>query len=238
MPFVDSILLIEGDAVVADALASGLHVTDRWVRIAATAAEGMAAARDECPELIVLDVAGALADGIAVCRALRAATQVPIVALGVRRTEDDVVRLLNAGADDFVARPFGVAEVVARVQAQLRRAAIYRGAVPNVVRVGDVELDQDRRIATRDGVDVELTPVEWQLFRVLATNVGRTLTHQQLYHAVWGNVFGDAQQTLRVHITHLRHKIERTPARPSIIVTEPRVGYRCEHPVAASARAG
>jgi DNA-binding response OmpR family regulator len=101
MSFVDSILLIEGDAIVADALATGLHATDRWVRVAATAAEGMAAARDEHPELIVLDVAGALADGVAVCRALRAQTRVPIIALGVRRTENDVVVLLTRGRSEW-----------------------------------------------------------------------------------------------------------------------------------------
>lgn len=237
MSFADSILLIESDAAVATVLADGLGETERSVRQAATATDGLHAARDEHPELIVLDVGLAVADGVAMCRALRNETHVPIVVLGARRAEHDVVSLLNAGADDVIGRPFGLAELVARVRAQLRRASVYRGAVPNAIRVGDLVLDQDRRIVTRAGADVGLTPVEWQLFRVLASNVGRTLTHQQLYHAVWGNVFGDAQQTLRVHVTHLRRKIEVVPSAPAILVTEPGIGYRCEQPVATPAKA-
>ena len=235
MSFADSILLIERDPSVAAALAEALRETVRWVRRAATVADGIGAARDEHPELIVLDVGEPDAkDGVAVCRALREETRVPIVVLGAGRSERGTVQLLNAGADDYVAKPFGMAEVVARVQAQLRRALLYQRHAPNVVCIGDMVLDADRRIATRAGRDVGLTPVEWQLFRVLATNAGRTLTHQQLFHAVWGNIFGDAQQSLRVHITHLRRKVEPVPGTPSLIVTEPGVGYRCELPRAAS----
>ena len=231
MSFADAILLIEPDPLVATALADALRVTARLVREAGTAADGIDAACHEQPELIVLDVGPhGTADAVALCRMLREASSVPIIVVGVRRSEQDVVRLLNAGADDVMPRPFGVTELVARVQAQLRRPILYQVTVPNVVYVGDLTLDLDRRIVTRDGRDVGLTPVEWQLFRLLATNPGRTLTHRQLYRAVWGNVFGDAQQTLRVHITHLRRKIEPTRAAPTVIVTEPGVGYRCERP--------
>jgi len=135
---------------------------------------------------------------------------------------------LNAGADDYVTKPFSAPVLVARVQAQLRRSQLYQSYTPDIIRVGDLELDLGRRVATRAGRELGLTPVEWNLLRALATNAGRTLTHQQLFHAVWGNVFGDAQQNLRVHITHLRRKIETVPAAPTIIVTEPGVGYRCE----------
>ena len=238
MSFADFILLVAGDASSARVMSLALRETAREVRAVATAGEAMAAARNEHPELIVLDAGTALADGVAVCRALRDETQVPIIVLGVRRAETDAVQLLNAGADDFIARPFVVAELVARIQAQLRRASVYRSVTPNVIRLGDVALDQSRRTASRAGVDLRLTPVEWQLFRALATNAGRTLTHQQLYHAVWGNVFGDAQQTLRVHITHLRRKIEAAPRAPTIIVTEPGIGYRCEEPRPTAAKAG
>ncbi|HUQ82078.1 MAG TPA: response regulator transcription factor [Gemmatimonadaceae bacterium] len=236
MSFADSILLIEGDASIAATLATALRDTVRWVRHAATPADGMMAARDEHPELIVLDVGDALADGVALCRALRAISRVPMIVLGARRTERDAVQLLNAGADDYLAAPLGLSELVARVRAHLRRALMYRDPLPNVIQLGEVSMDLGRRITTRVDVDVGLTPVEWQLLHVLATNAGRTLTHQQLFHAVWGNVFGDAQQSLRVHITHLRRKIEATPARPSIIVTVPGVGYRCEIPAAEPAR--
>ena len=239
MSFAEAILLIEPDPLVATALADALRGTARLVRQAGTAAEGIGAARHEQPELIVLDVGHhGTADAVALCRVLREETSVPIIVVGVRRLEQDAVQVLNAGADDVIARPFGMTELVARVHAQLRRAILYRGATPNVLYVGDLTVDLSRRIVTREGRDVGLTPVEWQVFRLLATNAGRTLTHRQLFLAVWGNVFGDPQQTLRVHITHLRRKVEPTPRAPTVIVTEPGVGYRCEHPRPAPARCG
>ena len=239
MSFADTILLIEPDPSVGAALADALHVTARLVRQAESATDGIGAARHEQPELIVLDVGlHGTADAVALCRVLREVTNVPIIVAGVQRSEQDVVQVLNAGADDVIVRPFGMAELVARVRAQLRRATLSQGAAPNVVCVGDLTLDIGRRIVTRDGRDVGLTPVEWQLFRLLATNAGRTLTHQQLFRAIWGNVFGDAQQTLRVHITHLRRKVEPMRGTPTVIVTEPGVGYRCERPQVAWPRQG
>ncbi len=228
MSFVDSILVIEDDPSIAAVVADALRGTARSVRRASTATQGVAAARDEPPGLIVLDLGLPDLDGVSVCRKLRDTTRVPIVVLSARQAERDKVQLLNAGADDYVTKPFSTPELVARVQAQLRRSQLYQTDSPGVIQIGDLSIDLARRTAARGGRDVGLTPVEWHLLRVLATNAGRTLTHRQLFHAVWGNVFGDAQQNLRVHITHLRRKIETTPAAPSIIVTEPGVGYRCE----------
>jgi len=228
MSFVDSILVIEDDPSIAAVVADALRGTARSVRRASTATQGVAAARDEPPGLIVLDLGLPDLDGVSVCRKLRDTTRVPIVVLSARQAERDKVQLLNAGADDYVTKPFSTPEFVARVQAQLRRSQLYQTDSPGVIQIGDLSIDLARRTAARNGRDVGLTPVEWHLLRVLATNAGRTLTHRQLFHAVWGNVFGDAQQNLRVHITHLRRKIETTPAAPSIIVTEPGVGYRCE----------
>ncbi len=228
MSFVDSILVIEDDPLIAAVVADALRGTARSVRRASTATQGVAAARDEPPGLIVLDLGLPDLDGVSVCRKLRDTTRVPIVVLSARQAERDKVQLLNAGADDYVTKPFSTPELVARVQAQLRRSQLYQTDSPGVIQIGDLSIDLARRTAARNGRDVGLTPVEWHLLRVLATNAGRTLTHRQLFHAVWGNVFGDAQQNLRVHITHLRRKIETTPAAPSIIVTEPGVGYRCE----------
>ena len=228
MSFVDSILVIEDDPSIAAVVADALRGTARSVRRASTATEGVTAARDEPPGLIVLDLGLPDLDGVSVCRKLRDTTRVPIVVLSARQAERDKVQLLNAGADDYVTKPFSTPELVARVQAQLRRSQLYQTDSPGVIQIGDLSIDLARRTAARNGRDVGLTPVEWHLLRVLATNAGRTLTHRQLFHAVWGNVFGDAQQNLRVHITHLRRKIETTPATPSIIVTEPGVGYRCE----------
>jgi len=228
MSFVDSILVIEDDPSIAAVVADALRGTARSVRRASTATQGVAAARDEPPGLIVLDLGLPDLDGVSVCRKLRDTTRVPIVVLSARQAERDKVQLLNAGADDYVTKPFSTPELVARVQAQLRRSQLYQTDSPGVIQIGDLSIDLARRTAARNGRDIGLTPVEWHLLRVLATNAGRTLTHRQLFHAVWGNVFGDAQQNLRVHITHLRRKIETTPAAPSIIVTEPGVGYRCE----------
>jgi two-component system, OmpR family, KDP operon response regulator KdpE len=237
MSFADAILLIEPEPSVGAALADALRGTARLVRQAETAADGIGAVRHERPELIVLDVGPhGTADAVALCRVLREVTNVPIIVTGVRRSEQDVVQVLNAGADDVIARPFGMAELVARVHAQLRRAMLSQDVAPNVLYVGDLTLDLGRRIVTRDGRDIGLTPVEWQLFRLLATNIGRTLTHQQLFRAIWGNVFGDAPQTLRVHITHLRRKVESRRGTPTLIVTEPGVGYRCERPDVAVSR--
>lgn len=237
MSFADAILVVESDAAQARALASALQDSARWIIEVVNPADVLMAASEAHPNLIVLDVGQALADGVAVCRALRLLSTVPIVVLGGHRVERDAVQMLNAGADDYLAAPVGLSELVARVQAHLRRALVYHDA-PNVVLVGSLIIDMDRRRASRDGADVGLTPVEWQLLRVMASNAGRTLTHQQLFHAVWGNVFGDAQQSLRVHITHLRRKIELVPAKPTIIVTVAGVGYRCELPHAVPARCG
>ena len=228
MPFVDSILVIEDDPRIAAVVADALRETARSVRRAGSAAEGLAAIRETPPALIVLDLGLPDLSGASVCRKLREETRVPIVVLTARHGEREMVQVLNAGADDYVTKPFSAAVLVARVQAQLRRSQLYQSYAPDTIRIGDLTLDLARRMATRGGLDLGLTPVEWHLLRVLATNAGRTLTHQQLFHAVWGNVFGDAQQNLRVHITHLRRKIEDVPAAPTIIVTEPGVGYRCE----------
>ena len=228
MSFVDSILVIEDDPGIAEIVADALHETARWVRRAGSAAEGFAAIREMPPDLIVLDLGLPDLSGPNVCRKLREETRVPIVVLTARHGERETVQVLNAGADDYVTKPFSAPVLVARVQAQLRRSQLYQSYTPDIIRVGDLELDLGRRVATRAGRELGLTPVEWNLLRALATNAGRTLTHQQLFHAVWGNVFGDAQQNLRVHITHLRRKIETVPAAPTIIVTEPGVGYRCE----------
>jgi two-component system, OmpR family, KDP operon response regulator KdpE len=228
MPFVDSILVIEDDPRIAAVVVDALRETARSVRRAGSAAEGLAAIREMPPDLIVLDLGLPDLSGASVCRKLREETRVPIVVLTARHGERETVQVLNAGADDYVTKPFSAPVLVARVQAQLRRSQLYQGYTPDTIRIGDLAIDLARRVATRGGRELGLTPVEWHLLRVLATNAGRTLTHQQLFHAVWGNVFGDAQQNLRVHITHLRRKIEHVPAAPTVIVTEPGVGYRCE----------
>jgi len=212
-------------AVVRDALAAD---TARFVE-ASSAAEGLALAAEVRPDLIVLDLGLPDAEGIEVCRRLREWSTAPIVVLSARHSEEEKVRLLDAGADDYVTKPFGAEELRARVRAQLRRARMAPrpgGDAPLVM--GDLTIDAARRTATRDGVTVHLTPTEWALLQALVAHAGRTRTHAQLFQAVWGASYGDPQGYLRVYVAHLRRKLEADPYTPRHIITEPGVGYRFE----------
>ncbi len=230
MSYAESILVIEDDKRIREIVVSALHDVARVVRGVATASDALASVRAEPPGLVVLDLGLPDADGADLCRRIRELSGAPIVVLSARHQETEKVALLNAGADDYVTKPFSLAEFVARVLAQLRRANMYGNGRIERLALGDLVIDLDRRTAARAGEPIRLTPVEWNLLRVLAAQPGRTFTHQQLFHAAWGKTYGDAQQHLRVHITHLRRKIERNPADPELIVTEPGVGYRCEPP--------
>ena len=196
---------------------------------AATGTDGLSIAAAERPDLIVLDLGLPDIDGIEVCRQLRAWTSAPILVLSARDSEDEKTALLDAGADDYVTKPFGPGELRARVRAQLRRARMAKvpgGDEP--LRVGNLVIDVARRTVTRDGTTVHLTPTEWGLLIALVKSAGKTITHQQLFRAVWGTAHGDAQQYLRVYVAHLRRKIEPDAYEPKYIVTEPGVGYRFE----------
>ena len=212
-------------AVVRDALSEDVsHLLE-----AATGEEGIAVAIAERPDLVVLDLGLPDTDGVDVCRRLRQWSSAPIVVLSARQSEDEKVRLLDAGADDYVTKPFGTVEFCARVRAQLRRARM--APVPGgdePLRLGDLTIDVARRSVIRDGETKHLSPTEWGLLQTLVTNAGRTMTHQQLFHAVWGPSYGDPQGYLRVYVAHLRRKIERDPYEPRHILTEPGVGYRFE----------
>jgi two-component system KDP operon response regulator KdpE len=154
----------------------------------------------------------------------------PVVVLTARHSEDEKVALLDAGADDYVTKPFSTKELAARVRAQLRRALASSLSAEAVVTADELRIDLPARRVSRAGEDVHLTPIEFDILRAIASQAGRTLTHQQIFDAVWGNAVGNAQQYLRVHITNLRRKIERDPAKPRLVVTEPGVGYRFELP--------
>ncbi|MEO8432827.1 MAG: response regulator transcription factor [Acidobacteriota bacterium] len=207
--------------VVRDALEKAGHEVD-------TAVDGAEAARlfeDGAFDLVVTDLNMPNLDGLELVRRIRRSSSVPILVLTVRQEEREKVRLLDAGADDYVMKPFGVAELVARARALLRRAEARSGAQP-VTRWGDVELDPESRTVKRGGAPVHLTPTEFSLLLALASRPGGVWTHRQLLGAVWGSSAGISNDTLRVHMGSLRRKLEADPNRPRFIRTEPWVGYR------------
>jgi two-component system KDP operon response regulator KdpE len=180
------------------------------------------------PELVVLDLGLPDRPGLEICRELRRWTKVPILVLSARHSEQEKVSLLDAGADDYLTKPFGTRELIARVRAQLRRAALAGPGASPVIRTHGLTVDLAQRRVSRGGAAIHLTPIEWELLRTLVGQAGRTLTHRQIFDAVWGQKFGNPQQYLRVHVTNLRRKVEQDPARPRLILTEPGVGYRAE----------
>jgi two-component system KDP operon response regulator KdpE len=225
------VLIIDDETHIRSIVRAAVESDRGTVFEAATGAAGLELARTERPDLIVLDLGLPDMDGLAVCRALRQWSSVPILVLSARHTDADKVDLLDAGADDYLTKPFSTVELQARVRAQLRRAGmapVPGGDVP--IEAAGLAVDLARRRVVRDGVTVHLTPTEWDLLHALVTHAGRTLTHRQLFDAVWGRDHGDAQQYLRVYVAHLRRKIEADPLRPTLIVTEPGVGYRFEPP--------
>ncbi len=194
---------------------------------ASTGRSGMDVAAAERPSLIILDLGLPDMEGAVVCRAIRSWSAVPIIVLSARGSVQEKAALLDAGADDYVAKPFNTIELQARVRAQLRRARLVPAAgQTHVIEADGAVIDLATPSVKRDGTAVHLTKTEWQLLRALMQSAGRTMTHRQLFSAVWGNAYGDAQQYLRVHIRSIRRKIERDPVRPKVIVTEPGVGYR------------
>jgi two-component system KDP operon response regulator KdpE len=198
---------------------------------AATGSEGIDLAAAERPVLIVLDLGLPDMEGLEVCREIRRWSNAALVVLSARQSDQDKAILLDAGADDYVAKPFSPLEFTARVRANLRRVSIGdQSLAERPIALGDLVIDLVARTIRRGEGPIHLTPIEWELLRTLVTQAGRTLTHRQLFHAVWGRSFGDPQQYLRVHVANLRRKIERDAVRPHIIVTEPGVGYRLEIP--------
>ena len=198
---------------------------------AATGQEGIDLAAAEDPALVVLDLGLPDVDGLAVCREIRRWSGAAIIVLSARHADTEKAALLDAGADDYVTKPFSSLELMARVRAQLRRArgpARGTNAPGAPLSFGDVTVDAQRRRVERHGSPIHLTPTEWSLLRAFIAHPGKTLTHRHLFNEVWGNASGDAQQYLRVYVGHLRRKIEDDPMRPRFIHTEPGVGYRFE----------
>jgi len=223
-----TVLVIDDEPQIRRIVRSALQNPSTRIVEAKDGASGLDAASTERPELIVLDLGLPDMSGADLCRALRAITRAPILVLSARHSDTEKVALLDAGADDYVTKPFSTTELQARVRALLRRAAKSETANADTrIESGDLMIDLVARTVTVKGEYVHLTRTEWDVLRALATQAGRTLTHQQLFREVWsGRTYGDAQQYLRVQVAHLRRKIERDVVRPCYIVTEPGVGYR------------
>ncbi|MDE3052982.1 MAG: response regulator transcription factor [Gemmatimonadota bacterium] len=224
-----TLLVIEDEQQIRRAVRNALHdITDHVLEVA-TGREGIDQAAAAMPDLIVLDLGLPDMAGAEVCREVRRWGTMPIVVLSARHGEDEKVNLLNLGADDYITKPFSTQEFSARVRAQLRRfQSLSAPSHAASITVDGLTIDLVRRRVSRGSGAIHLTPIEWDILRTLATASGRTLTHQQIFDAVWGRAFGNPQQYLRVHITNLRRKIERDPSRPQLIITEPGVGYRFE----------
>lgn len=224
-----TILVIDDEPQIRRAVRNALAEDDVRIVEAATGSAGLDVAAAERPSLVILDLGLPDIQGLDVCRQIRSWSSAPIIVLSARHSDKEKVALLDAGADDYVTKPFSTIELQARARAQLRRSRqtpLVNGDEPIVV--DGVRIDLAKPSLARAGEVVHLTRTEWDLLRALLRHAGRTLTHRQLFTAVWGNSYGDAQQHLRVHVRNLRRKIEADPVRPRLIVTEPGVGYRFE----------
>ena len=219
----ERVLVVDDELQIRRALRTALTGHDYDVELAADGEEALAILASQPPDVMVLDLMMPGIDGFEVLRQTRAWTSLPIIVLSARGDERQKVTALDLGADDYLTKPFGIDELLARLRALLRRAG--RPAESRVT-IGEIEIDLARRVVSRLGVEVHLTPTEYALLRVLATNPDRVLTHRQILEAVWGSYASDNTQQLRVYINYLRRKLETDPTRPRWLVTEPGVGYR------------
>ncbi len=219
------VLIVEDDLQIRRFLRATLTAEGYIYQEALTANDGIAQAGARRPDLIVLDLGLPDRDGLDVIQSVRKWSQLPIIVLSARGQEKDKIAALDSGADDYIAKPFGVGELLARIRAALRRSA-PAAQEGEVFRFGSVEMDVGKRTVKVAGAEVHLTPNEYKLLQVLIRNPGKVLTQRQLLNEVWGPNHLDQAQYLRVYIAQLRRKLESDPARPKHLQTEPGVGYR------------
>ncbi len=219
------ILVVDDESQILRALRVVLRDAGFEVVPAETAAEALDRAAVRPPHAAIVDLMLPDMDGVELTRLLREWSEMPILVLSAVGEEEQKVRALQAGADDYITKPFGSRELVARLQAALRRGGRSEAEEPRIA-VGDLEIDLAARAVRLSGSDVHLTPIEFDLLRVLVRNRGRLMTHRALLGEVWGPEYGDDVQTLRTHIARLRGKIEADGQDPRVIVTDPGVGYR------------
>lgn len=226
------VVIIEDEPQIRRFVRAALEAEGWLVHEADTAKKGLIEAGTRKPDLLVLDLGLPDSDGLNLIRDVRGWSAVPIIVLSARSGETDKIAALDAGADDYLTKPFGVGELLARLRANLRRprAASSDGTAPDAgdptFRFGEVEVDRHARLVRRHGAEVHLTPIEYRLLSVLMANAGRVLTHRRLLREVWGPSHADQSHYLRIYMGHLRQKLEADPAQPKHLLTETAVGYR------------
>jgi two-component system KDP operon response regulator KdpE len=224
-----TILIVDDEPQILRAVRSGLLAQGYEIEVASTGQDALRQASSSVPDMVILDVMlpGEM-DGLEVCRRLREWLTAPILILSAVGQESQKVKALDLGADDYLTKPFGMSELTARVRAALRRSKAQPpgSAEPALFEHDGLSVDYARRMVRRRGEEVRLTPLEYDILRYLSQNADRVVTHRQLLSNVWGAEYADETQLLRVHVGHVRQKIEENPSRPRLIVTEPGVGYR------------
>ena len=220
------VLLVEDEPQVRRFVRTALE-TEGWrVFEAETMKRAVIDAAGRKPDLIILDLGLPDGDGIDFISQVRKWSPVPIIILSARTNENDKIRGLDAGADDYLTKPFGLGELLARVRAALRRQRQASAGASGVIEFGDIKVDREARLVSRAGQVVHLTPTEYRLLTVLINNAGRVVTNAQLLREVWGPSHAENSHYVRIYMGHLRQKLEADPAQPRYIVTEPAVGYR------------
>lgn len=220
------ILVIDDERQILRALRTVLTARQFRVSIAGSAEEGLALAATSAPDVIILDLSLPDMDGLQVCKRLREWTQTPIIVLSVRESETDKVAALDNGADDYLTKPFGIEELLARIRVALRHFAQTQASHRTVIHAGKLEIDLVNHIVKRSGEEVKLTATEFNLLAYLSAHSGRVLTHQAILTQVWDPADADRVEYLRVYIRQLRKKLEDDPDQPVFLINEPGVGYR------------
>ncbi len=194
---------------------------------AATGRDGLTEAATRNPDAVLLDLGLPDIDGLEVTRQLREWSQVPVIVLSAREQEEDKIKALDAGADDYLTKPFGAGELLARIRVALRHRALQQsGSAESLFVLGDLKVDLLKRQVLLDDREIHLTPIEYKLLSVLVRHAGKVMTHNQLLKEVWGSAYVDQTHYLRIYMAQLRHKLEADPARPRFLINEPGIGYR------------
>ena len=220
------VLVVEDEAQMRRFLRSSLTSHGFRVEEAESAREARAMASSHNPDLVLLDLGLPDEDGLRVVETLRAWGPTPIIVVSARGREEDKVRALDLGADDYLTKPFGAQELLARIRVALRHAGTQVGQEDAVLAAGAIAVDTFKRVVTKAGQELHLTPTEYKLLVLLLRNAGRVLTHRQILKEVWGPHHAGQAHSVRVYMNELRKKVEENPSRPALIVTEPGVGYR------------